>query len=127
MEQIRGIDSKGKYLYDEDTVRVNDDKIIDKTRTAGTMQEEFEKQKQICAAKLDDDPVHPTHYTSFDPEVDIDCRTAMRAAFGKENVKHGFLQNAFEYIWRSSSKGRNLDIQKAIRELQMFLELGGYE
>ena len=75
----------------------------------------------------DEDLVHPTHYTSYDPEIDISCIDAMRAAFGKEAVKDGLLQNAFEYIWRSSSKGKNLDIQKAINELSIFLKLGGYE
>lgn len=100
-------------------------------QTAEDLLKETEKMKKSLLDEddmfLDDDKINPTHYTSYDPEVDIDCRTAMRAAFGKENVKQGFLQNAFEYIWRSSSKGKNVDIQKAIRELQMFLELGGYE
>ena len=86
-----------------------------------------DSKKKYSACDFDDDPVHPTHYTSYDPEVNVTCLHAMRAAFGKENVKQGLLQNAFEYIWRSSSKGKNLDIEKAINELQMFLELGGYE
>lgn len=97
-------------------------------------ENEFEIMKEAKERLLDDDgmmpdddKINPSHYTSYDPEVDIDCRTAMRAAFGKDNVKQGFLQNAFEYIWRSSSKGKNVDIQKAIKELQMFLELGGYD
>lgn len=100
-----------------------------------TYQEMLQKEKYFKKDSVldedgmfkDDDKVNPTHYGSYDPEIDIDCRTAMRAAFGKENVKSGFLQNAFEYIWRSSSKGKNIDIQKAIKELQMFLEWGGYE
>jgi hypothetical protein len=75
----------------------------------------------------DDDKVNPTHYTSYDPEINISCIDAMRAAFGKEDVKTFCLVNSFKYIYRSSSKGKNTDISKAVWYLNKFLELGGYD
>ena len=76
----------------------------------------------------DDDKVNnPTHYQSIDAEVDVDAITCMRAAFGKVDVKSFCLCNAMKYIFRSSSKGQNTDINKAVWYLNKFLELGGYE
>lgn len=76
----------------------------------------------------DDDKVNnPTHYQSIDVEVDVDAITCMRAAFGKGDVKAFCLCNAMKYIFRSSFKGKNIDIEKAVWYLNKFLELGGYE
>lgn len=75
----------------------------------------------------DDDKVNPSHYESYDPEINISCIDAMRAAFGREDVKAFCLINSFKYIYRSSSKGKNTDIGKAIWYLNKFLELGGYD
>ena len=75
----------------------------------------------------DDDKVNPSHYESYDPEIKISCIDAMRAAFGREDVKTFCLINSFKYIYRSSSKGKNTDIEKAVWYLNKFLELGGYE
>jgi len=75
----------------------------------------------------DDDKVNPSHYESYDPEIKISCIDAMRAAFGKERVKTFCLINSFKYVYRSSSKGKNVDINKAIWYLNKFLELGGYD
>ena len=49
----------------------------------------------------------------------------MRAAFGDEEVAVFCKLNAFKYNWRSSSKGKNTDIEKAIWYLNKYLELGG--
>ena len=76
----------------------------------------------------DDDKVnHPTHYQSYNPKINIECIDAMRAAFGDEAVAIWCKLNAFKYNWRSSSKGKNTDIGKAIWYLNKFLELGGYD
>ena len=70
---------------------------------------------------------NPTHYQSMTANLNIDCITAMQAAFGDEEVKAFCKANAMKYIWRSSSKGKNESIKKAIWYLDKFLELGGYE
>ena len=57
------------------------------------------------------------------PRLNIDCLTAMRAAFGDEEVAIWCKLNAFKYNWRSSSKGENIDIGKAIWYLNKYLEL----
>ena len=75
----------------------------------------------------DDDPVNPKHYKSYDPAVKIECIDAMRAAFGVETVAGFCVANAFKYIFRHTSKGKNTDIKKAIWYLNKYLELGGAE
>ena len=96
MKKIRGIDTEGKYLYDEDV--------------------------------SDEDPVNdPHHYQSLNAKIDIDCITAMRAAFGDDVVADFCICNSLKYIWRASSKGKNESIKKAIWYLKKYLELGGCE
>lgn len=74
----------------------------------------------------DDDPVNnPSHYQSMNAKIDIDCITAMRAAFGDYETSVFCKLNAFKYNWRADSKGENTDIKKAIWYLNKFLELGG--
>ena len=97
-----------------------------------TTQEEFDKKQKEIYESLEEDldcPKidNPTHYQSIDAEVDIDAITCMRAAFGKDDVKSFCLCNAMKYIFRSSSKGKNTDIGKAVWYLNKFLELGGYD
>lgn len=88
----------------------------------------FEVDNDSIIAPSDDNPVNnPSHYQSYVKDLDIDCITAMRAAFGDEEVKVFCKANAMKYIWRSSSKGQNESIKKAIWYLNKFLELGGYE
>ena len=83
---------------------------------------------QSSSAALNNDMVNnPSHYQSATKALDIDAITCMRAAFGDENVKAFCLGNALKYVYRSSSKGQNTDINKAIWYLQKFLELGGYD
>ena len=79
------------------------------------------------AKKQDDDPVNPGHYKSYDPTVKIECIDAMRAAFGVKTVAGFCVANAFKYIFRHTSKGKNTDIKKAIWYLNKYLELGGAE
>ena len=66
---------------------------------------------------------HPTHYQSYNPKINIECIDAMRAAFGDEAVAIWCKLNAFKYNWRSDSKGKNIDIGKAIWYLNKYLEL----
>ena len=88
----------------------------------------FEVGNDSIITTSDDNPVNnPSHYQSYVKDLDIDCITAMRAAFGDEEVKAFCKANAMKYIWRSSSKGQNESIKKAIWYLNKFLELGGYE
>lgn len=100
-------------------------------QTAGTMQEEYEReQKEIInkansphsPADLDDDPVNPAHYMSYYKDG-IDCITAMKHAFGEEAVQHFCITNVFKYIWRHMSKNGMQDIEKAVWYLNKYLEL----
>ena len=101
-------------------------------QTAGTMQKEFDKQQKKVYEDLEEDIDNPqidnpTHYQSMVAGLDIDAITCMRAAFGDNDVKAFCLCNSLKYIFRSSSKGQNQSIAKAIWYLNKFLELGGYE
>jgi hypothetical protein len=116
MEQIKGLDSKGNPIYEDDL------------QTAGTMQEEFEKGLKETFESLEEDIDNPqidnpTHYQSFNTEINLDCITAMRAAFGDDEVAVFCKLNAFKYNWRAQSKGGNTDIGKAIWYLSKYLEL----
>ena len=66
-------------------------------------------------------------YSDMVAGLDIDAISCMRAAFGDNDVKAFCLCNSMKYIFRSSSKGQNQSIAKAIWYLNKFLELGGYE
>ena len=68
---------------------------------------------------------HPLHYESLNGNFNMECIDAMRAAFGDESVAEFCINNAFKYIWRHTSKGKNEDIKKAIWYLNKYLELGG--
>lgn len=68
---------------------------------------------------------HPSHYQSYNSNLKIECIDAMRAAFGDKEVAVFCKLNAFKYNWRSSSKGKNTDIEKAVWYLNKYLELGG--
>ena len=114
-------------------IATNGEYLDDGQRTAGTMTEEYDRLKKATdemnaqrgSSDLDDDPIHPTHYQSYNTEIKIECIDAMRAAFGDEATATFCKLNAFKYVWRSSSKGLNTDIKKAIWYLNKFLELGG--
>lgn len=72
----------------------------------------------------DNDMVNnPYHYQSMEKNLNIDCITAMRAAFGNDEVSAFCKLNAFKYVWRASSKNGNEDINKAIWYLNKYLEL----
>ena len=101
-------------------------------KTNATMQEEYEKMLKERFDSLEDDVDNPqidnpTHYQSMVAGLNIDAISCMRAAFGDEDVKAFCLCNSLKYIFRSSSKGQNQSIAKAIWYLNKFLELGGYE
>ena len=68
---------------------------------------------------------HPSHYDSLSAKYSIECIDAMVAAFGEEAVADFCVCNAFKYLWRCSSKGKNQDIKKAQWYLNKYLELGG--
>ena len=101
-------------------------------QTAGTMQEEYVKMIKERFESLEDDIDNPqidnpSHYQSMVAGLNIDAISCMRAALGDEDVKAFCLCNSLKYIFRSSSKGQNQSIAKAIWYLNKFLELGGYE
>ena len=74
----------------------------------------------------DDDMVNnPSHYQSMMKDLNIDCITAMRAAFGDYEAAVFCKLNAFKYVWRASSKNGNEDIDKASWYLKKYRELGG--
>jgi hypothetical protein len=68
---------------------------------------------------------NPSHYQSMDGNLNIDCITAMQAAFGKYETAVFCKLNAMKYLWRASSKGGNQDIEKAQWYLAKYKELGG--
>lgn len=68
---------------------------------------------------------NPSHYQSMDGTLNIDCITAMQAAFGKYETAVFCKLNAFKYVWRASSKNGNEDIDKASWYLNKYKELGG--
>ena len=85
--------------------------------------EEVKTKRQSEELFPDEDYVnHPTHYQSYTSN-NIECIDAMQAAFGDEAVSDFCKLNAFKYIWRASSKGKNTDISKAIWYLNKYLEL----
>lgn len=67
----------------------------------------------------------PLHYQSMEGDLNIDCITAMQAAFGKYETAVFCKLNAFKYVWRASSKNGNEDIDKASWYLKKYRELGG--
>lgn len=63
---------------------------------------------------------HPTHYQGSKYE----CIDIMFDVFGKEKTAAFCELNAFKYLWRSDSKGTDLqDKQKAIWYLNKYNEL----
>ena len=88
-------------------------------------QENCNQTKQ--SASENDMVNHPHHYQSYNPELQIECIDAIRAAYGDEDVKSFCLCNAFKYLFRCYDKGRNEDIKKAQWYLDKFMELGGMD
>ena len=82
--------------------------------------EEVKTKRQ--SEELFPDEDYPIHYQSY-ASNNIECIDAMQAAFGDEAVSDFCKLNAFKYIWRASSKGKNTDISKAIWYLNKYLEL----
>lgn len=86
--------------------------------------EEMINRTYNASVQTEEDTVnHPHHYQSYNPELQIECIDAMRAAFGDEYVAAFCKLNAFKYIWRESSKQGNVSIKKAIWYLNKYLEL----
>lgn len=85
-----------------------------------------DKNAKYTAASTEEQVNNPSHYQSNVKGLDIDALACMRAAFGDSKVKSFCISNALKYVFRSSSKGQDNDIKKAIWYLEKFLELGGY-
>ena len=82
--------------------------------------------KRLFNPEGNDDMVNnPGHYQSMVADLNIDCITAMRAAFGDYETAVFCKLNAFKYVWRASSKNGNEDIDKASWYLNKYGELGG--
>ena len=85
-----------------------------------TQEEVYERlEEDVDNPNID----HPTHYQSYNPNLQIECIDAMRAAFGDEAVATFCKLNAMKYLWRESSKQGNISIAKAIWYLNKYLEL----
>ena len=110
MSRRVGIDVNGE-MFDPADVNPEEFKSLDEAYQS--------LEEDIDDPKID----HPLHYSSYNPKFDIDCITAMRAAFGDEAVAIFCKLNAFKYNWRADSKGQNVDIGKAIWYLNKYLEL----
>lgn len=90
------------------------------------MQSKQNENPEKTITFTDEDMVNnPSHYQSLDSSINIDCITAMQAAFGRYETSVFCKLNAFKYIWRAASKGGNRDIDKALRYLEKYRMLGG--
>lgn len=95
-----------------------------KVTTNGGLIEEEHHLLDADGMMPDDDKVnHPSHYSSFVPDLHIEAIDCMRAAFGDDDVKAFCVCNALKYVYRHKSKGEDTDIQKAIWYLNKYLEL----
>ena len=84
------------------------------------------ENRLICndSAVTENDMVNnPVHYQSMVKGLNIDAISCMRAAFGDECVKDFCICNALKYIYRNQNKNGKQDIQKAIWNLNKYLEL----
>lgn len=87
-----------------------------------------EEENEKPSHAPDEDMVNnPSHYQSLDAFLNIDCITAMQAAFGRYETAIFCKLNAFKYVWRASSKNGNEDIDKALWYLEKYRKLGGEE
>ena len=67
---------------------------------------------------------NPDHYQSKCEHVDIDCISAMRAAYGDSQVAIWCKLNAFKYLWRCDDKDSlEEDLSKASWYINKFMEL----
>lgn len=90
---------------------LNDEKVLD-------------THNRLFNLEGNDDMVNnPSHYQSMTGGLNIDCITAMRAAFGDDVVTDFCICNAFKYVWRHQSKNGKQDIEKAVWYLNKYLEL----
>ena len=90
------------------------------------MQSKQNENPEKTITFTDEDMVNnPSHYQSLESNLNIDCITAMQAAFGKYETAVFCKLNAFKYIWRATSKGGNQDIDKALWYLEKYRMLGG--
>ena len=86
----------------------------------------MENNSKVFNRPIEGDKVNnPSHYQSMVGDLNIDCITAMRAAFGDYETAVFCKLNSFKYIWRASSKNGNEDIDKASWYLNKYKELGG--
>ena len=84
----------------------------------------LDTHKRLFSSEGNGDMVNnPSHYQSMTRGLDIDCITAMRAAFGDDVVTDFCICNAFKYIWRHQSKNGKQDISKAVWYLNEYFEL----
>lgn len=98
----------------------------DENAKPDTAFEEWKKIKDAHKVLDEEDMVNnPSHYQSMTANLNIDCITAMQAAFGMYETAVFCKLNAFKYIWRATSKGGNQDIDKALWYLEKYRKLGG--
>ena len=128
MEQIKGIDSNGNYIYDNEET-TEEKKYLRKVAPEppeNIMDNVIEAYPAVDSDGMmpDDDKVNPSHYQSLEKDLEnIDCITAMRAAFGDEVVSHFCLGNSLKYLWRHESKGGKTDLEKCKWYIDKYIEL----
>lgn len=103
---------------------LNADVMLSKIDEILTDVKELEKiQNYTDCAKVEpkkDMVSHPSHYQG----KKLECIEAMLDVFGKEKVSAFCELNAFKYVWRSDSKGTDIqDKEKAIWYLDKYNEL----
>lgn len=126
MEQVKGIKVNKERVYLSDL----EEDIQKATREPleNTMQEEYDKLKiKEAQERMLDEVEHvnnPAHYQSKCKDADIDCITAMRAAYGDVETSIWCKLNAFKYLWRCENKGKmKEDLEKARWYLNKIIEL----
>lgn len=67
---------------------------------------------------------HPPHYANG--TKNFECIEMMEQIFGYEEIAKYSLINAFKYVWRAGSKGKD-DLDKAKWYLDKFTNLAKYE
>ena len=96
----------------------------DENAEPNTAFEEWKKIRDAHKVLDDEDMVNnPSHYQSMTANLNIDCITAMQAAFGKEAVSIFCKLNVFKYTYRSPNKQPVESIKKAQWYLNKYMEL----
>lgn len=88
------------------------------------MENDREYINKVYNRPIEGDKVNnPSHYQSMVGDLNIDCITAMRAAFGDDKVAIWCKLNVFKYTYRSPKKQPVESIEKAQWYLRKYMSL----